>query len=108
MSRDANRSRSRGWGVRRSCVARLCSRRSSPRPPGSIEIASLSMEERLKHQTDLTFPLSIAARQSLRAMRADIEPRDRQPLHKALTPIVADDQHRAWARASRALRRSAS
>ncbi len=65
---------------------------------GSKEIVSLTNDERLKHQQDLVFLLSLAAFGSgsgLDGMRAEMSKRDRKRLRSAITPILEDRTHRA-------------
>lgn len=63
---------------------------------GSAEIASLAPDERVKHQRDLTFLLSLAARGDMRAMASEMSKRDRKRLTVAVAPMVADRAHRGW------------
>lgn len=63
-----------------------------------MEIASLTNDERLKHQLDLVFLLSLAAirpADDLDAWTADVGKKDRQRLKAATEPILGDDTHRA-------------
>ena len=64
----------------------------------SQEIVSLTNDERLKHQMDLVFLLTIAALRpadDLDAWTADMGKKDRQRLKAATGPILDDDTHRA-------------
>jgi hypothetical protein len=65
---------------------------------GATEIASLVASERIKHQTDLVFLLSILAgspADMIDAAVADCSKRDRKRLRTAFDPILADRAHRA-------------
>lgn len=65
---------------------------------GSTEIASLTSAERLKHQTDLLFLLSLVAASpagDIDAIAAQCTRRDRDRLRRALAPIFEDRTHRA-------------
>ncbi len=62
------------------------------------EIASLTTDERLKHQVDLVFLLSLAARRQaddLDAWAGEMGRTDRRRLKGAMRPILDDATHRA-------------
>jgi hypothetical protein len=64
----------------------------------SKEIVSLTNDERLKHQLDLVFLITLAALRpadALDAWTADMGKKDRQRLKAATSPILGDDTHRA-------------
>ena len=69
----------------------------------STEIVSLTSDERLKHQLDLIFLLSLAAKRpadELDAMRSTMGRKDHKRLHSATEFIIGDETHRAWSSAS--------
>src|SRR4051812_24755072 len=64
----------------------------------SKEIISITLDERLKHQRDLVFLLSLAADRpvdDLECMSGEMSRTDRKRLRAATTPIVKDLTHRA-------------
>lgn len=64
----------------------------------SKEIVSLTNEERLKHQLDLVFLLTLAALRpadDLDTWAVDMGKKDRQRLRAATEPILDDDTHRS-------------
>ena len=70
---------------------------------GSKEIISLTLGERLKHQHDLVFLLSLAAGLStddLATMSGEMSKKDRKRLRGATVPIFGDLTHRARSTAS--------
>lgn len=65
---------------------------------GSKEIVALTADERLKHQRDLVFLLSLAAAlpmADLDAMSDAMTNTDRRRLVAAINPILDDPTHRA-------------
>jgi hypothetical protein len=62
----------------------------------SREIVSLSVDERLKHQQDLVFLLSLAALRDTHVMADELTAKDRARLRAATEALLADDGHRAW------------
>lgn len=62
----------------------------------SREIVSLSVDERLKHQQDLAFLLSLAAFGDTRVMAGELTAKDRRRLRAATDALLADANHRAW------------
>lgn len=65
---------------------------------GAKEINSITLDERLKHQRDLVFLLSLAANRSvddLESMAGEMSKRDRKRLRSATMPIFDDPTHRA-------------
>lgn len=63
---------------------------------GSREIVSLASDERLKHQQDLVFLLSLATNEPIEGLRAGLSPKDRRRLQRATDPLISDPTHRAW------------
>lgn len=63
---------------------------------GSREIVSLSADERLKHQEDLVFLLSLASYGDTRPMAAELTAKDRRRLGSATGALLAGYDHRAW------------
>lgn len=62
------------------------------------EIPSLTNDERLKHQLDLVFLLTLAALRpadDLDAWAAEMGKKDRQRLKAAVRPVLDDDTHRS-------------
>lgn len=70
---------------------------------GSKEIISITLDERLKHQRDLIFLLSLAADRpinDLETMSGEMSKKDRKRLRSATAPIFDDLTHRARSTAS--------
>lgn len=64
----------------------------------TMEIISITVDERLKHQRDLVFLLSLAANRpvdDLEAMSGEMSKQDRKRLRAATVPIFDDLTHRA-------------
>ena len=60
------------------------------------EILSLTADELLRHQQDLLFLSSLTNRHNLYEISARLTSTDRRRITKALDPIIANKEHRAW------------
>ena len=60
------------------------------------EILSLTTDELLRHQQDLLFLSSLTNRHNLYEISARLTSTDRRRITKALDPIIANKEHRAW------------
>lgn len=60
------------------------------------EILSLTTDELLRHQQDLLFLSSLTNQHNLYEISAGLSSTDRRRITKALDPIIANKEHRAW------------